>query len=77
MQKSENPARKTGERNDGVNAVLVRDSVDLNVLEALVDWGFDVDSDENVTEEMLMMCGHPVRGRCCGSKRGNNASSLR
>ena len=26
------------ERNDGVNAVLVRDSVDRNVLEALVDW---------------------------------------
>nr|CCA16690.1 chromodomain protein putative [Albugo laibachii Nc14] len=41
-------------RNDGVNAVLVRDSVDPNVLEALVDWFFNVGSEEDVTEEILM-----------------------
>nr|CCA22051.1 AlNc14C142G7278 [Albugo laibachii Nc14] len=66
---------RTGKRNDGVNAVLVRDSVDPNVLEALVDWAFKVGSEEDVTDEMLMTF---VNKQCeDGAVDGNAGTILR
>ncbi|CCI48730.1 unnamed protein product [Albugo candida] len=60
-------------RDDGVNAVSIRDSVDPNVLEAFVDWVFNVDSEEDVTEEMLMTL---VNKQCEDGTVNGNAGEI-
>ena len=43
IKKANTKYERLVKRNDGVNAVLIRDSVDTNVLETLMDWVFNVD----------------------------------